>query len=241
MQVSVAHAAPLQRLEAEVPESLKDAILSIKPAIWLRKVAAKRYRKCSSLHFGLGIPRNISRKKRFMFGQYSRSLPELQEQLIRFVRGVAPHLDFASIILNMYLPGDYMGVHSDGNLLPLQLSARFGVDAVGGELHCAGQSVHSGVFVMDANEEHWVSPLLSGKLFSIVTYIKKDAFWMADCASLSQLASWGYPLRTVGLFLLYLFCTLVAGPVPVILNMFGNNLTKSKNNMVFLASWNPSS
>ena len=138
-----------------------------------------------------------------MFGQYSRSLPELQEELIRFVRSVAPHLDFASIILNMYQPGDYMGVHSDGNLLPLQLSARFGVDAVGGELHCAGQSVHSGVFVMDANEEHWVAPLRTGKLFSIITYIKQDAFWMADCASLSQLASWGYPLRTVGLFLLY--------------------------------------
>jgi hypothetical protein len=134
-----------------------------------------------------------------------------------------------------------MGAHSDENLLPLQLCARFGVDAEGGELHCAGQSVHSGVFVMDANETHWVAPLRTGKLFSIVTYIKQDAFWMADCASLSQLASWGYPLRTVGLFLLYLFCTLVAGPVPVILNMFGNNLTKSKNNMVFLASWKPSS
>ena len=230
----------MQRLDAEVPESLKDAILNIKPAIWLRKVASKRYRKCSSLHFGLGIPRNISRKKRFMFGQYSRSLPELQEQLIRFVREVAPHLDFASIILNMYQPGDYMGVHSDGNLLPLQLSARFG-DAEGGELHCAGQSVHSGVFVMDANEEHWVAPLRTGKLFSIITYIKQDAFWMADCASLSQLASWGYPLRTVGLFLLYLFCTLVAGPELLNLNIWGKSFTKSKNNMVFLASLNPSS
>ena len=111
----------------------------------------------------------------------------------------------------------------------------------GGKLHCAGQSVHSGVFVMDANEEHWVSPLRTGKLFSIITYIKQDAFWMADCASLSQLASWGYPLRTVGLFLLYLFCTLVAGPELLNLNIWGKSFTKSKNNMVFLASLNPSS
>jgi hypothetical protein len=186
----------MQRLDAEVPERLQATILSIKPAVWLRKVAFKRYRKCSSLHFGLGIPRNISRKKRFMFGRYSHVLPEVQEELIRFVREVAPHLDFASIIVNMYLPGDFMGKHSDGNLLPLQLSARFGVDAVGGELHCAGQRVGEGVFIMDANEEHWVSPLQSGVLYSIVTYIKKDAFFMADCASLGQLASWGDPLRT---------------------------------------------
>ena len=186
----------MQRLDAEVPERLQATILSIKPAVWLRKVAFKRYRKCSSLHFGLGIPRNISRKKRFMFGRYSHVLPEVQEELVRFVREVAPHLDFASIIVNMYLPGDFMGKHSDGNLLPLQLSARFGVDAVGGELHCAGQRVGEGVFIMDANEEHWVSSLQSGVLYSIVTYIKKDAFFMADCASLGQLASWGYPLRT---------------------------------------------
>ena len=91
-----------------------------------------------------------------------------------------------------------MGKHIDGNLLPIQLSARFG-DGVGGELHCGGESVQTGVFLMDANMPHWVSPLQSGTLYSIITYIKKDSFWMADCATLAQLSSWGFPLRSVGL------------------------------------------
>jgi len=62
----------MQRLDAEVPERLQAAILSIKPAVWNRKVAAKRYRKYSSLHF--------------MFGQFPKSLPEVQGELVRFVR-----------------------------------------------------------------------------------------------------------------------------------------------------------
>jgi len=76
-------------------------------------------------------------KNRFMFGQFSKSLPEVQGELVRFVREVAPHVDYASIIVNIYLPGDHVKKHSDGNLLPLHLSARFGVDAVGRgvELH----------------------------------------------------------------------------------------------------------
>ena len=134
-----------------------------------------------------------------------------------------------------------MGVHSDGNLLPMQLSARFGVNAVGGELCVGEEKVGEGVFIMNANGLHWVEKLQKGTMYSIITYIKKDSFFMADFATMSQLSQWGYPMKTVGLILVYLFCTLVAGPVPVILNMFGNSLTKSKNNMVFLASLNPSS
>ena len=186
----------MQRLDAEVPQHIRDLIIAIKPSCWLKR-ACSRYRRCSSLHFGLGIPRNISRKQRMMFGRFSREMPELQQELLNWIKSVCD-IDFCSIILNKYEPGDSMGVHTDGNLLPLQLSARFG-DGVGGELHCGGESVQTGVFLMDANMPHWVSPLQSGTLYSIITYIKKDSFWMADCATLAQLSSWGFPLRSVGL------------------------------------------
>ena len=136
-----------------------------------------------------------------MFGRFSKELPELQQELLNWIKSVCD-IDFCSIILNKYEVGDSMGKHIDGNLLPIQLSARFGVDAVGGELHCGGESVQTGVFLMDANMPHWVSPLQSGTLYSIITYIKKDSFWMADCATLAQLSSWGFPLRSVGLILL---------------------------------------
>ena len=187
----------MQRLDAEVPQHIRDLIIAIKPSCWLKR-ARSRYRRCSSMHFGLGIPRNISRKQRIMFGRFSKELPELQQELLNWIRSVCD-IDFCSIILNKYEVGDSMGVHSDGNLLPLQLSARFGVDAVGAELHCGEERVGEGVFLMDANIPHWVSPLQSGVLYSIITYVKKDSFWMADCATLAQLSSWGFPLRSVGL------------------------------------------
>ena len=189
----------MQRLDAEVPQHIRDLIIAIKPSCWLKR-ACSRYRRCSSMHFGLGIPRNISRKQRIMFGRFSKELPELQQELLNWIKGVCD-IDFCSIILNKYEVGDSMGTHIDGNLLPLQLSARFG-DAVGGELHCGGESVQTGVYIMDANMPHWVSPLQSGTLYSIITYIKKDSFWMSDCATLAQLSSWGFPLRSVGLILL---------------------------------------
>ena len=192
----------MQRLDAEVPQHIRDLIIDIKPSCWLKR-ACSRYRRCSSMHFGLGIPRNISRKQRMMFGRFSKEMPGLQQELLNWIKSVCD-IDFCSIILNKYEVGDSMGKHTDGNLLPLQLSARFGVNAVGGELHCGGESVQTGVFLMDANMPHWVSPLQSGTLYSIITYIKKDSFWMADCATLAQLSSWGFPLRSVGLILLLL-------------------------------------
>ena len=191
----------MQRLDAEVPQHIREAITAIKATCWLKR-ACSRYRRCSSLHMGLGIPRNICRKKPLMFGRFSLQMPELQQDLVNWIRSISD-IDFCSIILNKYEPGDSMGVHSDGNLLPLQLSARFGVDALGGELHCGEEVVGEGVFIMNANEKHWVSELQSGTMYSIITYIKRDSFWMADYATLSQLASWGYPLRTVCLICLF--------------------------------------
>ena len=191
------------QIDCEIPESLKDNIIAIKPACWLKRICS-RYRRCSSMHFGLGIPRNISRKKPAMFGRFSNEMPELQQDLVNWIRSVVD-LDFCSIILNKYEPGDSMGVHSDGNLIPLQLSARFGVNAVGGEL-CVGNRVFGeGVFVMDANIKHYVKTLQSGTMYSIITYIKRDSFFMTDFATLSQLARWNYPLKCVALCLLISF------------------------------------
>ena len=202
----------MQRLDAEVPQHIRDLIIDIKPSCWLKR-ACSRYRRCSSMHFGLGIPRNISRKQRMMFGRFSKEMPGLQQELLNWIKSVCD-IDFCSIILNKYEVGDSMGKHIDGNLLPIQLAARFG-DGVGGELHCGGESVQTGVFLMDANMPHWVSPLQSGTLYSIITYIKKDSFWMADCATLAQLSSWGFPLRSVGLIVLFLLSILTPkGPRP---------------------------
>ena len=164
----------VQTLNVEIPQRLKDQILAVKPTCWLKRVCS-RYRKCSSMHFGLGIPRNISRKQRMMFGRFSREMPELQQELVNWIRSVCD-IDFCSIILNKYEPGDSMGVHSDGNLLPIQLSARFGVNAVGGELCVGEEKVGEGVFIMNANDLHWVEKLQKGTMYSIITYIKRDSF-----------------------------------------------------------------
>ena len=175
-----------------------------------------------------------------MFGRFSKEMPELQQDLLNWIRSVSD-VDFCSIILNKYEPGDSMGVHSDGNLLPMQLSARFGVNAVGGELCVGEEKVGEGVFLMNANDLHWVEKLQKGTMYSIITYIKRDSFFMADFATMSQLSEWGYPMKTVGLIMFYLFCTLVAGPEPVILNMFGKSFTKSKNSKLRLLSLKPCS
>ena len=110
-----------------------------------------------------------------MFGRFSREMPELQQELVNWIRSVCD-IDFCSIILNKYEPGDSMGVHSDGNLLPIQLSARFGVNAVGGELCVGEEKVGEGVFIMNANDLHWVEKLQKGTMYSIITYIKRDSF-----------------------------------------------------------------
>ena len=90
----------MQRLDAEVPQHIREAITAIKATCWLKR-ACSRYRRCSSLHMGLGIPRNICRKKPLMFGRFSLQMPELQQDLVNWIRSISD-IDFCSIILNKY-------------------------------------------------------------------------------------------------------------------------------------------
>ena len=133
------NAASLQRLD-DVPPFIEEAVKAIKPSLWLKRACSK-YRRCSSLHMGLGIPRNLQRARglKFCFGRLSHLLPELQQQLLDYIRTVAD-IQFSSIILNRFEVGDSMGCHEDGNIFPMQLTIRFG-DAVGAELCSQGVSV----------------------------------------------------------------------------------------------------
>ena len=138
---------------------------------------------------GLGIPRNPQRARglKFCFGRLSHLLPELQQQLLTYIRAVAPDIRFSNIILNRFEVGDRMGCHEDGNIFPMQLTIRFG-DAVGAELCSQGVSVGNGVFLMNSNAPHSVSQCEAGIRYSIVTYIKKNAVVLADWRSIHTLS-----------------------------------------------------
>ena len=201
------NAASLQRLD-DVPPFIEEAVKAIKPSLWLKRACSK-YRRCSSLHMGLGIPRNLQRARglKFCFGRLSHLLPELQQQLLDYVRGIAPHIQFSSIILNRFEVGDSMGCHEDGNIFPMQLTIRFG-DAVGAQLCTQGGSVGNGVFLMNSNAPHSVSRCEAGVRYSIVTYIKNDAVVLADWRTIRTLSQWGFPVQCLALLhaLLLLCC-----------------------------------
>jgi hypothetical protein len=187
----------MQQLPHEFPQTLQDAIKNLNPAFWLRRACSK-YRRCSSIHFGLGIPRNLRRAKglKYVFGKYTHLLPELQAQLLTFIRAVAPDIQFSSIILNRFEPGDLMGRHVDGNIFPTQISIRFG-DAVGAELCVCGRRVGNGCYIMNTNLPHEVSRCEQGVRFSIVTYIKKDACILTNWKAVHTLGLWGFPVQAL--------------------------------------------
>ena len=95
----------MQLLDAALPKDLQEAIKAIKPSYWLKR-ACSRYRRNSSLHLRLGLQRNISRKRKFMFARYSKILPELQTQLLAYIRTVAPNIQLTSITINKFDVGD---------------------------------------------------------------------------------------------------------------------------------------
>ena len=128
-------------------------------------------------------------------------MPELQQELLDFIRSISD-LEFSSIILNKYEAGDRMGEHVDGNTSAIQLSARFG-NATGAELRVGDLKVGSGVFLMDTNVPHEVLVCKSGVMYSIVTYVKKDAMCLANPFVLARLCSWGFPLKYHCLILLF--------------------------------------
>ena len=112
-------------LDAALPKDLQEAIKAIKPSQWIKR-ACSRYRRNSSINMGLGTQRHISRKRKFMYGRCSKTLPELQSKLLAYIRSVAPNIQFTPIIINKFEEGDRIGEHVDGSLLPWHFCARFG-------------------------------------------------------------------------------------------------------------------
>ena len=60
----------MQIVDTAVPQDLQETIKGHQPL-----------RRNSSLHMGLGIQRNIARKRKVVYGRYSTILPELQTKL----------------------------------------------------------------------------------------------------------------------------------------------------------------
>ena len=185
----------MQKLDCEPPQYLQEAITSLKPSFWLKR-ACSRYRRCSSIHFGLGVERNLQRARggKYVFGKYSHIVPEVQAQLLAYIKSVAPNVQFSSIILNRFDPGDRMGKHVDGNIFPLQISIRFG-EAVGAELCTGDQRLGGGVFLMDTTIPHEVSLCEAGVRYSIVTFCKESAVKLVDLRHINTLHQWGYPVQ----------------------------------------------
>ena len=188
----------------EVPLTLQEAILQINPACWLKR-PFRRARHCSSIHFGLGIPRNSQRAKgtKYIYGYYTHLLPELQEQLLTYIRSVAPEIQYSSIILNKYERGDRIAAHVDGNIFPMQFCGRFG-SVKGAELCAGGVRVGNGCFLMNTNFPHEVSECEAGVRFSIAIFMKRDAVALVGWPVFAQLALWGYPVHLFALLLLLL-------------------------------------
>ena len=132
-------------------------------------------------------------------------LPELQAQLLGYIRSVAPEIHFSSIILNKYEKGDRIATHVDGNIFPIQFCGRFG-EAKGAELCTMEGRVVNGCFLMNNNFPHEVSECEAGVRFSIVTFMKRDAVALVDWPVFARLGLWGYPVHQslLALFLLLL-------------------------------------
>ena len=203
----------MRAVDRQLPPPLQHAIVNINPAFWLKR-AFRRTRHCSNIHFGLGIPRNILRAKgsKYIYGKYTHLLPELQQQLLSYIRSVAPEIHFSSVILNKYERGDRIAAHVDGNIFPQQFCGRFGV-AEGAEL-CVGRvRVGNGVFVMNTNIPHEVSRCEAGVRFSIVTFMKRDSVKLVRWPVFMQLGLWGFPVHLPLLTLLVLLILRCPGSI----------------------------
>ena len=179
------------KLHGEVPQELQTAIRAIS---W-KTVGHASYRKCKSVHFGLGTARNV--RKRVYYGGASKSMPELQKLLTNFIRETAPDINYASIIVNRYAAKESMDFHTDRNwtMQPVQLVGRFG-EGCGGELEICGKLLKTGVFLVDGNIEHRVLECESGTLYSFVTYIKQHTLGLS-LPALPQLKRWGFQVAKV--------------------------------------------
>ena len=180
---------------AAVPREIKECLEAVPEQFWNKKSKAKK-RSCHHLHFGLG--RGLNLCKGYAFGAASRDLPEVEQRLLSLLCGVAP--TFSSIICNRYRPGHYMERHRDGNLaaFPMQAVVRWkSPDAQGGTLHIEGSAADAGVFLLDGNQYHWVTPLTQGWAYSIVTYAKAKYSNRVTAPVLERLRDIGYPVEAL--------------------------------------------
>ena len=156
------------KLPGEVDQKLQTAIENLN---W-KRVKHASYRKCKSMHLGLGTLRNCNKK--VYYGEASHKQPELQKLLTQFIRDTAPHICYSSIIVNRYAVGESMDEHIDRNWTrhSMQLVGRFGTSQ-GGGLQIDGQILQNGMFLVDGNVKHRVLECTAGTMYSFVTYIKE--------------------------------------------------------------------
>jgi len=193
------------KLHSEVPQELQEAIRAIP---W-KSMGHAKYRRCKSLHFGLGCLRNVNKK--VYYGLGSNSMPELQKLLTDFIRATAPDINFASIIVNRYGGrGECMDEHQDRNWArqSFQLVGRFG-SGVGGELKVGESLLKTGVWRVCGNTPHSVVACTAGEIYSFVTYIKQHTLRLIVPA-LPQLRAWGFQLSLVYEMYVHLALTLLA-------------------------------
>ena len=160
----------LEKLPNVFPAELVQAIENIPEGMW-NKPKADSYRKCSSVHFGLGpimYPHQVPKG--------SSLLEDLEKLLVEWAKMVKS-IPFTSMIINRYAQGQGMGLHIDHNLpdYPLQIVSIFG-EFKGGILECYDEA-HSkgetdGVYILNANIPHHVSEVVAGTRYSFITYCK---------------------------------------------------------------------
>ena len=179
-----------------VPPEVEQIVSEIPSSAWSRSSTAQ-YRKCRSLHFGLGLPRFGPVK----LGRGTEQFPDLQRLILNHARKIHPDIRFSSFILNQYAAGEMMGKHNDRNMRShsMQLVLIWG-NFEGGDLlvygkHGVAVPVVKGpvTLLMDGNADHEVLPVTEGIRYSIVTYAKQT-FPVCPTELKNSLQHFGFPL-----------------------------------------------
>ena len=187
------------QIKHHVPSHVQGLLWGLRSDQWTTKSTAA-YRRCSSLHFGLGLARFTKPK----LGRGSRDFPAIQAIILKHLTSIQPQSCFSSFIVNRYEVGDQMGRHSDHNMSgqSMQLVLIWG-DFRGGDLvvyNKDGTRMHTAVgpttLLMDGNANHEVTPVTSGVRYSIVTYAK-NTFAKCDEDVREELRQCGFPLPTL--------------------------------------------
>ena len=192
-------AATFVEIKDHVPLDVQDAVSRISPKAWTTKSTAE-YRRCRSLHFGLGLVRFPQGH----IGRGSREFTEIQKMILKHLISIQPGLCFSSFIVSRCEVGDQMGRHVDNNMLcqSMQLVLVWG-DFKGGDLVIydkGGTRIHAvigpAILLMDGNAQHEVTPVTCGTRYSIVTYAK-HTFPKCTEHVREQIRQFGFPLPTL--------------------------------------------